>query len=127
MAQTYLYSLANGVSQVYWYGWDDYGLGVWTTSKTGQILEPGEAYNTISQWLTGAKNGGCTPIGSISTCTIKRGATKQYIVFRSSKASKTYSVPASWKVKQACTVLDSCKPIRNGRVKVGLSPLLLTK
>ena len=127
LAQTYLYSLSNGVSQVYWYGWDDYGLGVWTTSKTGQILQPGEAYNTVTQWVNGAKNGGCTPIGSISTCAIKRGATKQYIVFRSSKASKTYSVPASWKVKQACSVLDSCKPIRNGRVKVGLSPLLLTK
>jgi GH35 family endo-1,4-beta-xylanase len=127
IAQTYLYSLSNGVTQVYWYGWDDYGLGVWTTSKSGQILQPGEAYNNVSRWLTGAKNGGCTPIGSISTCTVKRGATKQFIVFRSSKASKTYSVPSAWKVKQACTVLDSCKPIRNGKVKVGLSPLLLTK
>lgn len=127
LAQTYLYSLYNGVSQVYWYGWDDYGLGVWPTSKSGQIQQPGIAYNTLMKWLPGAKNGGCTPIGSISTCTVKRGGSKQFFVFRSSKASKTYTVPKSWKVKQACTVLDKCSPIRKGKVKVGLSPLLLTK
>jgi len=127
LAQTYLYSLSNGVSQVYWYGWDDYGLGVWTTTKSGVIQEPGTAYNTLMQWLPGARNGGCTPIGSISTCTIKRGSEKQFIVFRSSKANKTYTVPSAWKVKQYCTVLDSCKPIKKGRIKVGLSPLLLTK
>jgi len=79
------------------------------------------------EWLPGAKNGGCTPIGSISTCTIKRGARKQFLVFRATPATKTYTVPSTWKVRQACTVLDSCKPIRNGRVKVGQSPLLLTK
>ena len=127
LAQTYLYSLSNGVSQVYWYGWDDWGLGVWETSKSGRILQPGEAYNTLMQWLPGARNGGCTPIGSISTCTIKRGARKQFLVFRATPATKTYTVPSTWKVRQACTVLDSCKPIRNGRVKVGQSPLLLTK
>jgi GH35 family endo-1,4-beta-xylanase len=127
LAQTYLYSLSNGVTQVYWYGWDDYGLGVWQTSKSGRVLQPGDAYNTLMEWLPGARNGGCTPIGSISTCTIKRGATKQYFVFRASTATKTYTVPAKWKVRKACTVLDSCKPIRKGRVKVGQSPLLLTR
>jgi hypothetical protein len=30
-------------------------------------------------------------------------------------------------VKQACDVLDTCKPIKKGKVKVGLSPLRLTK
>ena len=127
LAQTYLFSLTNGVSQVYWYGWDDYGLGVWPTSKAGRILQPGDAYNTLQSWLPGAKNGGCTPIGSITTCKIKRGAAKQYIVFRNANAKRAYTVPASWKVRQACTVLDVCKPIRKSRVTVGLSPLLLTK
>ena len=41
LAQTYLYSLSNGVTQVYWYGWDDYGLGIWPTSKSGRVLKPG--------------------------------------------------------------------------------------
>jgi hypothetical protein len=127
LAQTYLYSLSNGVTQVYWYGWDDYGLGIWPTSKSGRVLKPGVTYNNLNRWLSGAKNGGCTPIGSISTCTIKRKKTKQYFVFRSSVKKKTYTVPTKWKVRTACNVLDSCKPIRKGRVKVGLSPLLLTK
>jgi hypothetical protein len=127
LAQTYLYSLSNGVTQVYWYGWDDYGLGIWPTSKSGRVLKPGVTYNNLNRWLSGAKNGGCTPIGSISTCTIKRKKTKQFFVFRSSVKKKTYTVPTKWKVRTACNVLDSCKPIRKGRVKVGLSPLLLTK
>lgn len=127
LAQTYLYSLTNGVSQVYWYGWDDYGLGVWETSKSGDVLQPGEAYNTLQRWLPGARNGGCTPIRSISTCTIKRGKSKQFLVFRAGTAQKTYTVPSTWKVRRACTVLDSCTPIRKGRVKVGQSPLLLTR
>lgn len=125
LAQTYLYSLSNRVSQVYWYGWDDYGLGIWTTSKSGQILQPGQTYNTLQKWLPGARNGGCTPIGAISTCTVKRGAAKQFFVFRATNAKRVYRVPSTWKVSQACTVLDVCSPIRNGRVKVGLSPLLL--
>jgi GH35 family endo-1,4-beta-xylanase len=127
LAQTYLYSLSNGVTQVYWYGWDDYGLGTWTTSKSGVVLKPGDTYNNLSTWLAGAKNGGCTPIGSVSTCTIKRKKTKQFFVFRNKTATRKYSVPAKWKVRQQCTVLDACKPIRKGKVKVGLSPLLLTK
>jgi hypothetical protein len=125
LAQTYLYSLSNGVKQVYWYGWDDYGLGIWTTSKSGKVQQPGDAYNTLQTWLPGAKNGGCTPIGSISTCTIKRSGDKQFIVFRSSNAKRTYSVPKSWKVKEVCTVLDNCRKITSRKVKVGLSPLLL--
>lgn len=127
LAQTYLFSLTNGVSEVYWYGWDDFGLGIWPTSKSGRVLQPGEAYNTLNRWLPGAKNGGCTPFGSISTCRIKRGKKVQYIVFRDGSKKKTYRVPAKWKVRKACSVLDVCKPIRAGKVKVGLSPLLLTK
>jgi hypothetical protein len=126
LAQTYLYSLSNGVTQVYWYGWDDFGLGVWPTSKTGRVLQPGDTYNNLLTWLAGAKNGGCTPIGSISTCTIKRGGDKQFFVFRSSKAKRVYTTPKKWKVKEVCTVQGKCKKLKkNGRVKVGLSPLLL--
>lgn len=127
LAQTYLYSLSNGVTQVYWYGWDDYGLGIWPTSKGGRVLKPGDTYNNLSGWLAGAKNGGCTPIGSISTCTIKRKKTKQFFVFRNTSAKRTYTVPVKWKVRQQCTMSGVRKPIRKGKVKVGLSPLLLTR
>lgn len=51
---------------------------------------------------------------------------KQYIVFRRTKAKRTYTAPKKWKAKEVCTVQDSCKKLKkNGRVKVGLSPLLL--
>ena len=116
LAQTTCTALSNGVTQVYWYGWDDYGLGIWPTSKPGRVLKPGVTYNNLNRWLSGAKNG--TPIGSISTCTIKRKKTKQFFAFRSSVKRRrtpfrrngrcarpvTFSTPASrsaravWKV-----------------------------
>ncbi len=98
----------------------DTSFNQWPKKKYSQ--KQGAAYR-----LPGARSGGCTPIGSISTCTIKRGSQKQYFVFRATPAMKTYTVPAKWKVRQACSVLDSCKPIRKGRVKVGQSPLLLMR
>jgi hypothetical protein len=126
LAQSYLYSLSNGVTQLYWYGWDDFGLGIWPTSKSGRILQPGKAYNNLMTWLPRARNGGCTPIGSISTCTIKRGGDKQYFVFRNRNAKRTYTAPKKWKVDEVCTMSGRCTTLkRNGRVKVGLSPLLL--
>lgn len=126
LTQSYLYSLGNGVTQLYWYGWDDFGLGIWPTSKGGRVLQPGTAYNNLMTWLPRAKNGGCTPIGSISTCTVRRGGDKQYFVFRSSNAKRTYTAPKNWKVNEVCTMTGKCKKLkRNGRVKVGLSPLLL--
>jgi hypothetical protein len=124
LTQTYLFSLANGVSQVYWYGWDDFGLGIWPTSASGRVLQPGRAYQVLMQTLPGARAGGCTPIGSISTCRIKRDGRVQYYVFRDRDGRKRYTVPRSWRVDEACSVLGKCTPIGR-KVKVGLSPLLL--
>jgi hypothetical protein len=124
LAQTYLFSLGNGTSQVYWYGWDDFGLGVWPTSRSGRVLQPGTAYEVLMQTLPGARNGGCTPIGTITTCRIKRDGRAQYYVFRDRDAKKRYVVPRAWKVDEACSVLGKCTPLGR-KVRVGLSPLLL--
>jgi GH35 family endo-1,4-beta-xylanase len=128
LAQTYIFGMVNNVPQVYWYGWDDYVLGVDVTDPvTGEVLAPGIAYNTVMNWLSRAKIGGCTKAkGGINTCSIKQGGKKQYLVFRDSKASKTYSVSKKWKVKQVCDVNDSCSALKgNRRLQVGISPLLV--
>ena len=60
LAQTYIYGMTNNVPQVYWYGWDDHVLGVdVTNATTGEALQPGIAYNTVLNWMSKAKNGGC--------------------------------------------------------------------
>ncbi|HPE11244.1 MAG: endo-1,4-beta-xylanase [Actinobacteria bacterium] len=127
LAQTYIYGMTNNVPQVYWYGWDDHVLGVdVTNATTGEALQPGIAYNTVLNWMSKAKNGGCVYGRGVTTCAIKQKGDKQYIVFRRTKAKRTYTAPKKWKAKEVCTVQDSCKKLKkNGRVKVGLSPLLL--
>ena len=126
LAQTYIYSMVNNVPQVYWYGWDDYVLGVNVTDPvTGAVLQPGIAYNTVMNWMSGAKNGGCTYASGVNTCLIKQKGKRQYITFRRAAAKKPYVVPKSWKVKEVCTVLDDCSKVKkNRRVKVGDSPVL---
>lgn len=127
LAQSYIFGMVNNVPQVYWYGWDDYVLGVNVTDPvTGQVLAPGIAYNTVMNWLSYAKIGGCTFDKGVNTCSIKQKGKRQYLVFRNTKASKTYAVGKAWKVKQVCAVDGSCKSLKsNRRLAVGVSPLLL--
>lgn len=127
LAQTYIFGMVNNVPEVYWYGWDDYVLGVDVTKPDGTVLKPGIAYNTVMNWMVKAKNGGCTYASGVNTCVIKQKRKKQYIVFRNTKKKKTYTVPKSWKVRQSCDVLDDCSKIKRGRQKVGISPLLLKR
>ena len=127
LAQTYIYSLVNNVAEVYWYGWDDYVLGVNVTDPvTGKILQPGVAYNTVMTWLSGARNGGCTYKAGVNACLIKQKGKRQYLVFRRSAAKRTYAVTKAWKIKESCNVLGKCSKVKKTRrVRVGDSPLLL--
>lgn len=128
LAQTYIYGMVNNVPQVYWYGWDDHVLGVDVTDpKTGRVLAPGIAYNTVMNWLSYAKIGGCTTgKAGVNTCIIRQKGQRQYLVFRNFKAKRTYTVSKKWKVKQSCDLNDKCtKLTKNGRLRVGISPLLV--
>ncbi|RZS82783.1 glycosyl hydrolase family 39 [Motilibacter rhizosphaerae] len=60
VARTYLLSAANGVSRVYWYGWDTSGPLSISLSKGGEATVAGEAYRTVEDWMVGAKGYGCT-------------------------------------------------------------------
>lgn len=126
LAQTYLESLHNGVVQVDWYGWDDYGLGVWTTSQSGTVLEPGRTYRSLLANLAGTNNKGCSVTKSVTVCLTRKGATRNYWVYRPGNKRVTYQVPKAFRVTKACDMTDSCTRIRKGKVKVGLAPVRLT-
>lgn len=127
LAQTYIDSLHNGVTQVDWYGWDDYGLGIWTTSQSGTVLEPGTVYRTLLKNLPGKRNKGCTVTKSVTVCLVTKGKQRDYYVYRPANRHVTYEVPKAFKVKQVCDLTDNCKPIRKNKVRVGLSPVRLTR
>jgi len=126
LAQTYLESLHNGVVQVDWYGWDDFGLGIWTTSQSGTVLQPGITYRNLLTHLGGARNKGCAVTKSVTVCSTQKGSARSIYVYRPTKKKVTYTVPASFKVSKYCDLLDKCKTIKKHKVKVGLSPVRLT-
>ncbi len=126
LAQTYLESLHNGVVQVDWYGWDDFGLGIWPTSQSGAVLQPGFTFRNLLTNLAGSKNKGCTISRQVTVCLTTKGSTRNYWVYRPKAKAVAFSVPASFKVKNVCDVLDKCDRIKKGTVKVGLSPVRLT-
>ena len=90
-------------------------------------LPAGIAYNTVMNWMSYAKIGGCATTKGANTCLIRQKGQRQYLVFRNSKAYKTYTVSKKWKVNQVCDLTDKCKSLKsNRRLRVGISPLLVT-
>ena len=111
-----------------WYGWDDWGLGIWLTRQSnGAILKPGQTYENLLANLGNAKNKGCTIDKKVTVCLTKKSGDRSYWVYRPKPKKIAYSVPSKFKVKKACTMLDKCKKIKKGKIRVGLEPLRLTK
>lgn len=126
LAQTYLNSLHNGVAQVDWYGWDDFGLGIRPTSESGAVLQPGLAYRSLLRNLGGARNRGCTITKTVTVCLTQKGKQRNYYAYLPKAKTAKFTVPSSFKVTKACDLLDRCKQIRHRRVEVGLAPVRLT-
>jgi len=82
VARLYLLNAANGVSRLYWYGWDfsargtlwqpNTATGCTAPNNGGYICPAGIAYAQLENWIVGAVLSGCSSSGSIWTCTLAR-------------------------------------------------------
>ena len=108
LAQTYLQSLALGVVDTYWYGWDDHVLGVdLTTPPTNPTQNlpsetvAGEMFLSMIQKLVGAQIGECvfpteidSPLTQVGRCTIRwEGIPDTYILVWSTTPNTTVEKP----------------------------------
>lgn len=86
VARTYIDSMRYGVPRVFWYGWEVDILGVDLTIQ-GQRTQAGDAFLTISRWMSGASWRGCKKSGRVTTCTMRRDGTR-YVIKYASKRTK---------------------------------------
>ncbi|NHC45428.1 glycosyl hydrolase [Motilibacter aurantiacus] len=72
VSRTLLLNAANGVSRVFWYGWDTRGfLGI-DLSRDNRQTRAGQAYRITQKWMQGARLQGCTVDGRRTyTCTLR--------------------------------------------------------
>lgn len=99
VARLHLMQAANGVSRLYWYGWDfsqrgtlwqpNTSTGCTTANNGGYICPAGIAYGQVYSWVEGAVLEACSNQGTIWTCTLAR--------------SGGYLAQAMWDSSQTCS------------------------
>ena len=96
MARTYIDSMRYGVPRVFWYGWEVDILGIDLTVN-GQRTQAGDAYLTISRWMSGAQWKGCKRSGRVTTCKMVRDGSRYEIKYASKRTRiKLPSGTKSW-------------------------------
>ncbi len=84
VARTYIDSMRRGVKRVFWYGWEVDILGIDLTVD-GRRTRAGDAFLTVSRWMSGAKWHGCKRSGKVTRCVLKRDSKRSVIKYASSR------------------------------------------
>ncbi len=128
LARSYIILWAEGVQRLYWYAWDNVKMSVQTTESDGKTLTPaGQAYETIQEWLIGARMDWCNvDTDSTWTCQLNRNKTPQWIVWNPDQ-TRTIDVPSAWHVKSITPLTRKPQPFQGPRIQVGPVPQLLTQ
>lgn len=111
---TYVQSIFSDVSQVFWYGWDSYVLGVDMTVPSGEPTLAGKAYFDVMNRLSGTRKGGCVTVKSRNAvvCSFKKDGKVFSVVYPFKGSVKPFKVKSA----TVCYV-DSC--VRSSSVDPG--------
>ena len=91
VARTYIDSMRYGVPRVFWYGWEVDILGLDLTVN-GQRTQAGDAYLTVSRWMSGAQWKGCKRSGRVTTCKMVRDGSRYEIKYASKRTQDQVAV-----------------------------------
>ena len=117
VARTYLDSARYDLARTFWYGWDIDVLGISMTSPDGAPTRAGQAFLTMSDWLSGQTWKGCRTSGGVTTCRVGNAR----VLYASGK--RTVKRPAG--VKTKCTLSGKCSPAP-ASIKVSSAPIRLS-
>ena len=117
VARTYLDSARYDLARTFWYGWDIDVLGISMTNPDGSSTRAGQAFLTMSDWLSGQTWKGCRTSGGVTTCRV--GSAR--VLYASGK--RTVKRPAG--VKTKCTLSGKCSPAP-ASIKVSSAPIRLS-
>ena len=117
VARTYLDSARYDLARTFWYGWDIDVLGISMTSPDGSPTRAGQAFLTMSDWLSGQTWKGCRTSGGVTTCRV--GSAR--VLYSSGK--RTVKRPGG--VTTKCTLSGKCSPAP-ASIKVSSAPIRLS-
>jgi Glycosyl hydrolases family 39 len=127
LVRAFIVSWAAGVSRFYWYSWDNSSMGL--TEKDGvSVKQPGNAYGTLQEWLSGTQMGSCRSNESATwTCDIARGGYKAWIVWNPERPLD-FAVPGDWKVTRVRTLFSGVQSISaDHHIQIGQMPVLIER
>jgi hypothetical protein len=82
LARGYLLDRWYGLQRTFWYAWNSQGWGgISLTTPGGRPTASARAYRTVYDWLSGARERGCTHAGSVWACTLERGPSTSVAVW----------------------------------------------
>jgi len=127
LARAYILSWAAGVQRFYWYAWDNRLMAIVTYKEESHTLTPaGRAYNTMEQWLIGARMDGCSESADHNwTCQLNRSGKKEWILWNP-QGNRRFDVPAAWQVESVTPLLEDRHSFSGPSIAIGPVPILLT-
>jgi hypothetical protein len=129
VARGYILNWAYGLENFMWYNWGPAGAGYGLPliESDWETLTPaGEAYQSITQWLTGARmtDSDIDAKGNyIVTIENTAEMVQRYIVWRTSGTSN-FTPDPSWNISQWKTLSGTKTTYNDGPVPVGVEPIL---
>ena len=132
VARYYLIGWSSGISQMYWYAYDSNEFGtLWTLG--GGLNKAGVAYGQTYNWIAdSALTTPCSARGTVWTCglTLANGNAAEAIWDTSQTCAEGNCTTSNQSVSSAWTnyqdLAGTNNVIANGRVAVGIKPVLLT-
>ncbi|MGA8493592.1 MAG: hypothetical protein WB711_24435 [Terriglobales bacterium] len=123
VAQFYLVHWSEGVQRLYWYAWNDGATGMLYDRESKRSTQGARAYREVFNWMVGSTmTRGCSPDGSVWTCTLTKADGKEALVVWNESGEKNYSPKGAF--KKFRDVAGNSNPI-SGPLKIGPKPLFL--
>jgi hypothetical protein len=124
VARALVLGRALGLERFYWYAWDNAVLGL--AEEQGRRPKPAaQAHAQVYRWLQGAVLESCdTQDGQLWICALRRGEARAWLVWHAAHAL-TWRPPAQWGAVTLETLAGQSPALRDGRVPVGVQPVLV--
>jgi hypothetical protein len=124
VARSYALLWSQGVERFYWYAWDDLGVSVQLTNASYQATLAAQAYDTIQDWLVGARMDYCYQESDQTyACQLNRNGSMEWIVWNPEQTKKYY-VAAKWNVKHYVPLLSQERNLDGSVAEIGPVPVL---
>lgn len=127
VARSYILNWASGVSQFYWYCWDNHN---WTslelTREDNTTLRPaGKAYAEIEKWMVGASMSKClTSENKDWVCELRRDGADQFLVWNA-VGDRSFRLSRDWHVTQYTQLDGKVNRITGDSIPIGVEPVLI--